>query len=70
MANKLFFHGHQYDDKGEAPCPIEGCEDGQVACKDASGKPAWWQGGHLFVRNDAKSKTDEQTMGWERKTRP
>lgn len=65
----LFFHGHQYDDAGECPCPLEGCDDGTVATKTADGKLAWWKRGHLFIRNDAKSVTSEATMEWERKTR-
>lgn len=69
MLKKLFFHGHQYDDAGPAPCPLEGCDDGQVATFTDDGTPAWWQRGHLFIRNDAKSETNEATMGWERKTR-
>ena len=69
ILQSLFFHGHRYDDKGETPCPLEGCDDGLVATKDDDGTPAWWQKGHLFVRNDAESETSESTMGWERKTR-
>jgi len=68
MSDKLHFHGHVYENVGPAPCPMKGRENGLVATFH-KGKPAWWKGGNLFVKSEAESKTDEGTMGWERRTR-
>ena len=64
----LYFHGHVYKNVGPAPCPMPGRENCQVATSH-DGKPAWWQNGNLYVMDEAESKTDESTMGWERRTR-
>lgn len=58
----LFYQGHHYADKGEAPCPMPGCEDGLVATHtEGEVANAYWSDGHIFVL-DVDSSTDQSGM--------
>lgn len=65
--SNLFYLGHVYEDRGEYPCPIKGCEDGLVKTT-FQGQPAWWDEGHIFV---LISTTDvHPAADWARKMKP
>jgi len=51
MTATLNYQGHIYQDVGEVPCPMPGCEDGIIATQTDTGIPAYWDEGHLFVLN-------------------
>ena len=52
-ANCLFFNGHYYTDQGSAPCP-DGCTENSTSATFVDGVPAWWQNGHMYVRDYSK----------------
>ncbi len=66
--NKLYYQGHVYSDHGEAPCPIPGCEDGMVVTHTEDGTPAYWNDGHLFVKDESNS-SDTPVNDWVKKVR-
>lgn len=56
-SNCLYFNGHYYTDQGAAPCPIDGKDNCTIGTTTEDGVPAWWQNGHLYVRDYSKDCT-------------